>query len=72
MSAFYSLIPLKFLSGKAVLDYRKDISLIALVSTGAVFFCCIFKVLPVITYVALGVASAFMALVTLKKLSQAN
>ncbi|MCW4016114.1 MAG: hypothetical protein NWF06_07080 [Candidatus Bathyarchaeota archaeon] len=40
MSSFYSMMPLKFLSGKAVFDYRKDFSLIALASTGSLFFSC--------------------------------
>jgi hypothetical protein len=72
MSAFYSLIPLKFLSGKAVFDYRKDVSLLALASTGILFYCCTFNVLPVFTYSALGVASAFMAAIALKQLRRSH
>jgi hypothetical protein len=72
MSAFFSLIPLKFLSGKAVFGYRKDVSLLALVLTGILFFSCTFKVLPMLTYLALGVASAFIAAIILKQLRRSH
>ena len=72
MSAFFSLIPLKLLSGKAVLDYRKDVSLLALVLTGLLFFSCTFNVLPMLAYLALGVASAVMATITIKKLKHSH
>jgi hypothetical protein len=72
MSAFFSFIPLKFLSGKAVFDYRKDLSLIAFVSTGILFFSCTFNVVPASTYLAIGVTSALMATTTLKKLKYSN
>jgi len=72
MSAFFSLVPLKLLSGKAVFDYRKDVSLIALVLTGTLFFSCTFNVLPMLTYLALGLASAVMAAITIKKLKHSH
>lgn len=72
MSSFFSLIPLKLLSGKAVFDYRKDISLLALALTGILFFSCTFNVLPMPTYLALGIASAIMAAFTLKQLKQSQ
>ena len=72
MSSFYSLIPLKLLSGKAVFNYRKDVSIVALVATGIFFFCCTFKILPVFTYLAMGVASAFLATIALKQLRQSH
>jgi len=72
MSAFFSLIPLKFLSGKAVFDYRKDYSLLALASTGILFFSCAFNILPLPTYLALGAASAVVAKIALKQLKHSN
>jgi hypothetical protein len=72
MSAFFSLVPLKFLSGKAVFDYRKNLSLLALVSTGVLFFSYAFNVLPTPTYLVLGVASAAMATIALKQLKQSH
>jgi hypothetical protein len=72
MSAFFSLVPLKLLSGKAVFDYRKDASLIALALVGILFFSCTFNVLPMLVYLALGVASAVMATITIKKLKHSH
>lgn len=70
MSSFFSFIPLKLLSGKAVFDYRKDVSLLALALTGILFFSCTFNVLPVPTYLVLGIVSAVMAAYALKWLKQ--
>ena len=72
MSAFFSFIPLKMLSGKTVFDYRKDVSLLSFVLTGVLFFSCTFNVLPMPTYLALGVASALLAAFTLKQLKQSK
>ena len=72
MSSFFSFIPLKLLSGKSVFDYRKDISLLALVLVGVLFFSCAFNVLPMQTYLVLGIASAVVATYTLKQLKQSR
>ena len=72
MSSFFSFIPLKMLSGKTVFDYRKDVSLLSFVLTGVLFFSCTFNALPMPTYLALGAASALLAVFTLKQLKQSK
>jgi len=72
MTVCYSLVPLKPLAGKAVFDYRKEVSLIALVSTGILFFSFTFKLLPHVTYLVVGVVSVFLATITLIQLREAH
>jgi len=72
MTVCYSLVPLKPLAGKAVFDYRKEVSLIALVSTGILFFSYTFNLLPHVTYLAVGVVSVFLAAITLIQLREAH
>jgi len=72
MTVCYSLVPLKPLAGKAVFDYRKEVSLIALVSAGILFYSCTFNLLPHVTYLVVGVASVFLAAITLIQLRKAH
>jgi len=72
MTVCYSLVPLKPLVGKAVFDYRKEISLIALVSTGILFYSCIVNLLPHVTYLAVGVVSVFLSAITLNQLRKTH
>ena len=68
MSTCYSLVPLKYLAGKALFDYRKGISLVMLFSVGLLFFGCTISVLPQLIYLATGIASATIAFLTYRKL----
>jgi len=68
----YSLVPLKPLAGKAVFDYRKDISLIALVSAATILYSCTMNLLPHLIYIGVGVVSAFLAAITLNELRKAH
>jgi hypothetical protein len=63
----YSLVPLKPLPGKVVFNYRKDISLIAFVSTAFLFYSYTVNLLPNATYLAAGVLSAFLLIITLSE-----
>jgi len=72
MTVCYSLVPLKPLAGKAVFDYRKEVSLIALVSTGILFYSYTVNLLPHVTYLAVGVVSVFLAAITLSQLREAH
>jgi len=72
MTVCYSLVPLKPLAGKAVFDYRKEVSLIAFVSAGIIFYSCTVNLLPHVTYLAAGVVSAFLAAITLNQLRKAH
>lgn len=72
MTVCYSLVPLRPLAGKAVFNYRKKVSLIALASAGILFFSFTFKLLPHVTYLAVGVVSVFLAAITLNQLRKAN
>ena len=72
MTVCYSLIPLKPLAGKAVFDYRKEVSLIAFVSAGILFYSCTTNLLPHVAYLAVGVFSVFLAAITLNQLRKAH
>lgn len=72
MTVFFSLLPLRPLVGKAIFDYRKEISLTALMGAGILFFSCAINLVPDVTYLAAGVASAFLAGITLYQLRKAN
>ena len=67
----YQFVPLKPIAGKAVFDYRKEVSVIALVSVGILFYSCIVNLLPHVTYLAVGVFSAVLATITLIQLRKA-
>ena len=64
MSTFYSLVPLKFLAGKALLDYRKKVTLAMLFSVGFLFFGCTLSLFPQAVYLVAGIASAIIVVVT--------
>jgi len=68
MTVCYSLVPLRPLVGRAVFDYRKEVSLIALVSTAILFYSCTVNLLPHITYLVVGIVSVFLAAITLNEL----
>jgi PKD repeat protein len=68
----YSLVPLKPLAGKAVFDYRKEVSLIALVSVGIILYSCTMNLLPHLIYIGVGVVAAFLAAITLNELRKAH
>jgi hypothetical protein len=68
MSACYSFVPLKYLSGKVVYDYNKKYSVIAFTSTAFLFISFTINLLPVVAYFPVGIISAVLAVITLKKL----
>jgi len=72
MIVCYSLVPLKPLAGKAVFDYRKEVSLIAFALTAILFYSFSFNLLPHVTYLAAGVVSVFLATITLSQLRKAH
>ncbi|MCK4481918.1 PKD domain-containing protein, partial [Candidatus Bathyarchaeota archaeon] len=72
MTVCYSLVPLKPFVGKAVFDYRKEVSLIALVSTAILLYSFTVNLLPHVTYLAVGVASVFLVAITLSQLRKAH
>ena len=72
MIVCYSLVPLKPLAGKAVFDYRKEVSLIALVLTAILFYSFTVNLLPHIIYLAAGIVSVFLAAITLSQLGKAH
>jgi hypothetical protein len=61
MRVCYSLVPLKPLAGRAVFDYKKEVSLLALGVMGVMFYSYSIYVLPYITYLALGLGSGILA-----------
>jgi hypothetical protein len=61
MKVCYSLVPLKPLAGRAVFDYKKEVSLLALGAAGILLYSYSIYLLPYITYLALGVVSGFLA-----------
>ena len=65
MTVFFSLLPLRPLAGKAIFDYRKEISLTALIATGILFYSYATNLLTNITYLAAGVVSAFLAAIAI-------
>ena len=72
MTVCFSLLPLKPLAGKAVFDYRKEISLAAFVGAGILFYGFVVNLLSQVIYLAVGVASAFLAAITLLQLRKAR
>ena len=69
MTTCYSLIPLKFLPGKAILDYRKEVSLAAFVSVLILFVGQTMYFLPRITFLVAGIVSAFLMAIVMIKLA---
>jgi hypothetical protein len=72
MTVCYSLVPIKPIVGKAVFDYRKEVSLTALFSAGILFYSCTVNLLPHVTYLAVGVVSMFLTAITLNQLRKAH
>jgi len=78
ITVFYSLIPLRPLVGKALFDYKKEVSLTALAVSGILLFSFIFSrltnvtFLPHVTYLAVGAVSAFLATITLSQLRKTH
>lgn len=72
MSACYSLVPLKYLSGKVVFDYNKKISLFSFIITAVLFVSFTINLLPFIAYLPVGVISGFLAVVTLRQLKHSK
>jgi len=70
MSACYSLVPLKYLSGKAVYDYRKDFSIIALTLTTFLFISFTVNLFHIIVYLPVGVISSIMAVLSIRELKR--
>ena len=76
-TVFSSLIPVRPLVGKALYDYRKDVSLAALAFSGLLFFSVVYSravevvILPPIVYFGVGAVSAFLAAITLQQLRKA-
>jgi hypothetical protein len=68
MRTFFSFVPLRPLAGRIVYDYKKEISLIALLSTGILFYSYSIYLLPYIVYLAVGVVSAFLAVLAFTQL----
>jgi parallel beta-helix repeat protein len=74
ITVFSSLIPVRPLLGKALFDYRKDVSLAALAFSGLLLFSIVYgqlaevTILPSVIYFGVGVVSAFLAAITLQQL----
>lgn len=68
MRTFFSFVPLRPLAGRIVYDYKREISLIALVVTGILFYSYSIYLLPYTVYLALGVVAAFLAVLTFNQL----
>ena len=68
MSTCYSLVPIRFLAGKALFDYKKEVSLIMLLLVGFLFFGCTISILPQPIYIAVGIASTAIAFLTYRRL----
>ena len=74
ITVFSSLIPVRPLLGKALFDYRKDVSLAALAFFGLLLFSIVYgqlaevTILPSIIYFGVGAVSAFIAAITLQQL----
>ena len=77
-TVFSSLIPLRPLVGKALFDYRKEVSLTALAVSGVLLFSFVYSrltyvtFLPYVTYLAAGAVSAVLAAITLTQLRKAH
>jgi hypothetical protein len=68
MSACYSLVPLKYLSGKAVFDYRKDVSLIAFVLIAFLFISFTVNIFDIIFYLPVGIFAIVLTVFSLREL----
>lgn len=68
MRTFFSFVPLRPLAGRVVYDYKREVSLIALVSTGILFYSYSIYLLPYAVYLALGLVAAFLAVMTFNQL----
>ena len=68
MSACYSLVPLKHLSGKVLFDYNKKYSILAFTLTAFLFISFTINIFPVVAYLPVGMISAALAIITIKKL----
>jgi len=65
MTVWFLLFPIRPLPGKAVFDYRRELSLIALVLAGIIFYSFALNLLTHVTYLAVGVVSAILAAITI-------
>ena len=72
MSTCYSLVPLKFLSGKAVFEYSKKISLSLLFLIGVLFYGCTLHVFPQVVYLVTGIISALIVFITQRHLKNVS
>jgi PKD repeat protein len=78
MTVFSSLVPVRPLVGKALFEYRKEVSLTALAISGILLFSFIYSrlthvtFLPHVTYLAVGAVSAVLAAITLNQLRKAH
>jgi len=70
MSTCYSLVPLKFLSGKVLFEYNKGISLSMLFLIGILFYGCTLHMLPQIIYLVTGIISVSIVFITQKQLKK--
>jgi PKD repeat protein len=68
----FSLVPLKPLAGKAVLDYKPEVSLTAFISAAILLYSISVNLLPYVVYLAVGVVSAFLATITLNQLRKTH
>jgi hypothetical protein len=78
VTVFASLIPVRPLAGKELFNYRKGVSLAALVFSGIILFIYVYGnltrviFLPYYAYLAVGVVSVFLAVVALFQLRKAH
>ncbi len=72
MTVFYYFIPMKPIVGKAVFDYRKDISLLALVSAGVLFVSFALNLLPHMIYLGAGIVAVVLAVISLYMLRKSS
>jgi len=77
-TVFSSLIPVRPLVGKALFDYRKEVSLAALALSGIFLFSIVYSrvteltLLPHVVYFGVGAVSALLAAITLYQLRKAH
>jgi hypothetical protein len=77
-TVFSSLIPVRPLVGKALFNYRKEVSLAALAVSGILLFSFIYSrltqtiLLPHLIYLAVGSVSALLAAITLYQLRKTH
>jgi len=72
MTVCFSLVPIKPLVGKAVFDYRKDVSLATLSIAVILFHGCAFHSLPNVIYLLTGIGSTILAAITLSQLRKTH